>query len=755
MVMSDSDDTDILLLIPPNYYLTNAEEKLLYDDLKVLQRRQFTSLQELNLLERQYQQRLTRRDLTREFQAMDLAGCKNDDALVMPPPVAPTAAYQYLPPTRKTELNHINARLHNIDREDMAYGDNPSDISSISTNTVRTQFGPSRGNRDAVGMVHSTPKYLNTSYKEQPPTKKINNRDKEDGVLLEIDNFLLYDGVPNNENYWQQRHSDDYRLEQQLQQNAFSDINEHRQTQANSLPTTMHTLPPEKAQLSSCYQMSKADNNLISLSEIWGKSGQATAIATSSHSNLKEEQLRRQHLEKTIRQLQARLLEYQQRLSVAIEVDRTKDNALNNAQMENKSLTQELQQIRKTVQDSEQQRKHYDDKLETLQKELAQAVSLATKFQDKNEKLEQELSNCSRKTNEYCNQYKQKIEDLEIKAHACKRSEELAINELHKLRDKFAKSEHLYEKAKLRSDELEKENSTLRHQKDMLQEYHQKQKTRADNLDTQKKSLQESLAHLTENESSLRKKLELQQKTLKSHYQQQLENVVAHKLREFQEQLDKTEETLKTEARERERLIAERAVKQLELINEKNELELNLLQEKHNEEVELYRIQLANASKKIDSMEMKLNIYKSKRADIAEKLHNVMETQWQKALEILTSPHNLTRTTHNETDQESASPDTNETHNKAIYHTQHLNQQQEFETPKSSKKENNLNLMHKQETSPMDKLQAYIELLLSKSPTDFDKLDEILALTSKAKECKDKLEKSAKRYCHSKAPWKA
>lgn len=345
MVMSDSDDTDILLLIPPNYYMTNAEEKLLYDDLRILHRRQFTSLQELNLLEQQYQQRLPRRDLTREFQAMDLASCKNDDALKMPPPplpaVAPsatTAAYEFLPPTRKAELNHINARLHNIEREDMTYGDNPSDISSISTNTVRTQFGPSKANRQAVGMVHSTPKYMNTSFKEQPPAKKLNNRDKDDGVLLEIDNFLLNDGNQQNgnANYWQQRHSDDYRLENQAQQNAFADLNENRPTQANSLPTAMQTLPPERAQTSGCYQMLKGDNNLISLSEIWGKSGQATAIATSCNSNLKEEQLRRQHLEKTVRQLQARLLEYQQRLSVAIEVDRTKDNALNNAQMENK-----------------------------------------------------------------------------------------------------------------------------------------------------------------------------------------------------------------------------------------------------------------------------------------------------------------------------------------------------------------------------------------------------------------------------------
>lgn len=107
--------------------------------------------------------------------------------------------------------------------------------------------------------------------------------------------------------------------------------------------------------------------------------------------------------------------------------------------------------------------------------------------------------------------------------------------------------------------------------------------------------------------------MEIQQKSLKQHYQQQMENVVAKKLQEFQVQLDKSEENLKAEARERERLLADRAVKQLEMINEKNNQELNLIQEKHNEEVELYRLQLANASKKIDELELQLSCYKTKR----------------------------------------------------------------------------------------------------------------------------------------------
>lgn len=65
------------------------------------------------------------------------------------------------------------------------------------------------------------------------------------------------------------------------------------------------------------------------------------------------------------------------------------------------------------------------------------------------------------------------------------------------------------------------------------------------------------------------KELDTQRVTLKSYYQNQLENVVSNKLQEFQKQLDTVEESLQSEAKQRERLIAERAIKQMELINQK------------------------------------------------------------------------------------------------------------------------------------------------------------------------------------------
>ncbi|EDW92936.1 protein MLP1 [Drosophila yakuba] len=663
---TDTDDTDLLLLIPPNFC---AEDKM--------------------------------------------SACAAADALAMPPPPPPastSAAYQFLHPSKKSELNSINARLQNIalDAEEP-----PSDISTISTNTVRNAGRP---DRELHGMVHSTPK--------SGSIEPLRHRPVDDNFLIEIDHYL----DDNNAHRWQRHdHHLHHRSDDHLRNERVGQEGHPGTTSLPSMRLASSSSGAVSVEAARVDRNSLSENKIISLSELWGKSS-LTKTVLDNHSpnrilcssSLKEEQLRRQHLEKTVHTLQSQLLEYQQRISVAIEVDRSKDVALTDAEQTVQSLNYEVQHLRDAVHRLEADRGESQSKFDALQNELAQAVNLATKFQEKNDKLERELDHCRHDAR----QWDERMEQLEMQLNSSKRAEELSHAELNKLRDKFAKVDYQQEKLKARIEELEKDKNTLTNQKDMLQEYHQKQKARADSLESQRKSLQETLANLTETETNLKKKLEIQQKSLKQYYQQQMENVVAKKMQEFQDQLDKNEEHLKNEARERERLIAERAVKQLEMINEKNNQELNLIQEKHNEEVELYRLQLANASKKIDEMDLKLSCYKTKRADIAEKLHGVMEAQWQQALAILTTPSQ--NSIMQASDTEGESPDLN---NARMYP----------ETPKTSKSQrsnstekNNLDVVGKRDPpSPMDKLQAYIELLLSKSPSDFDRLDEILAMTAK------------------------
>lgn len=118
--------------------------------------------------------------------------------------------------------------------------------------------------------------------------------------------------------------------------------------------------------------------------------------------------------------------------------------------------------------------------------------------------------------------------------------------------------------------------------------------------------------------------------------------------------------------------------------NYRNEQEFELLEEKHREEMELAKIRLENATKTIVQLEEELSVYRAKRyvswvinrslkhknpeflrfiifaqnlthfvyvfffccffnnlylsrSDIADRLHKVIETQWQKTLEIIAS----------------------------------------------------------------------------------------------------------------------
>jgi hypothetical protein len=67
----------------------------------------------------------------------------------------------------------------------------------------------------------------------------------------------------------------------------------------------------------------------------------------------------------------------------------------------------------------------------------------------------------------------------------------------------------------------------------------------------------------------------------------------------------------------------------------RHQLEMQLLEEKHAEELQLYKLQLAQAVQQSSQLEGKLQGYHSRKSEMVEKLHSVMETQWQEALRIV------------------------------------------------------------------------------------------------------------------------
>jgi predicted nucleic acid-binding Zn-ribbon protein len=159
----------------------------------------------------------------------------------------------------------------------------------------------------------------------------------------------------------------------------------------------------------------------------------------------------------------------------------------------------------------------------------------------------------------------------------------------------------------------------------------------------------------------------------------------------------------------------------------RNEQEITLLDEKHKEEVALYQLKLANSSRTIQELEEKLSSYQSKRADMAEKLHSVMETQWKKALEILTSPSSVVCEDDDLNDRLNRFKLRNSDKNRmdGVESVRNIAENEVFQTPIKQK-------------LPQDVLHNYIELLLRKSPKDLESLNEILASCKKPKEAASK-----------------
>lgn len=222
--------------------------------------------------------------------------------------------YHHLPPRHQVELINIDARLTQLEK------DFPTscEISSFTNKETIPQYplnykqqSQQNHNEDYQNEVfcHSTPIQNCISLMEKD--KILSNNDEEKNIITEIDGFLEKSGKNN--------------LKQRVQILSNPSLSTN---QFNSMTSSVF----------STQYNAKESENLISLNELWNASDNSSNNCNNGYSgssSLQEERLRRQHCEKVIKALQDKLLEYQQKLSVAIQVDKVKDNVLGKIREEN------------------------------------------------------------------------------------------------------------------------------------------------------------------------------------------------------------------------------------------------------------------------------------------------------------------------------------------------------------------------------------------------------------------------------------
>ncbi|XP_065169729.1 filamin A-interacting protein 1-like isoform X2 [Atheta coriaria] len=481
---------------------------------------------------------------------------------------------------------------------------------------------------------------------------------------------------------------------------------------------------------------------LLSLNELWGQNEQVGSLTE----RLEEEKLRRQHCEDLIQDLQTRSLELQERLAVAVQVDKAKDNALSKfhdswekvtsrlrtLMLENRTLEEKIQELHLK---NEQNMQECSMKIKQYEAEASKALNLAHGSHDK-------LSSYMVQNTEL----QEKLECLEKKILEVEESHNAEIQKSKKLNDIIVQKElDLTESRNVLNDSrLEVANSkkaielcqvefaNMKTQYNSLEEIlTEKQKTIKDleskihGLETDNDNLKVLHADAQREVLVCKEKMDKTKSDLRDFYQQQVELLVQDKLKEFQSQLDRAETSLQDEINKRELSIAKTAATHIQQITDKHNLEVQLLEEKQKEEIKYYQMQLQQAQQQITTQESKLKHFNERRTALAHQLHKVMEVQWMEALKIINntkSPYNSTPIdttldqlkslkvkSHNNLEEVLSDP------GEYSAELERDNFHALSETPVSSKVQ--MNKIQKESRDNGNELQKYVSLLLNKQST--------------------------------------
>ncbi|XP_015114502.1 centrobin [Diachasma alloeum] len=407
---------------------------------------------------------------------------------------------------------------------------------------------------------------------------------------------------------------------------------------------------------------------LLSLTDFWEPDSSKSEVE-KLRIKIEEEKFRREHCEKTIQELQKRLLEQQERVAVAIGIDKEKNSIIHQYQSITQKLKNQFQTLqssqRKLEESSAQSRASHQVEVESLRNEIKQlgeelstCRSLSQEYRDKvdagvEEKLQllathanelESYKSFVKTSEERYERLKSDYDKLVEKNKAAEEASSVAQQDLY--RERLKAGEIRSEMALIHKalDTCEAELTVLRQEKENLQLKLKEEEKRRAILEGKRNNILEELNAARKSEEMRREeaqRLVEQQEQMRGElreiYQNQVDDVVKVKVKEFQAHLDSAEASFKAELEVKQRAIAECAAGKIKTIIDKHRLEINLLEEKHKEEKRLYELRLSQNVKKSNFLEAKLNAQQAAKSRIAEQLHSLMEKQWKQAVQIISS----------------------------------------------------------------------------------------------------------------------
>uniref|UniRef100_A0AAR5PQI3 Uncharacterized protein n=1 Tax=Dendroctonus ponderosae TaxID=77166 RepID=A0AAR5PQI3_DENPD len=468
--------------------------------------------------------------------------------------------------------------------------------------------------------------------------------------------------IPNFKKYpppFDASYNDVYKIDQErnellhspLHDNALSILNMHKQLLENSKVASKDERVPKKRGINTL------SNNmgLLSLADIWD-SNRVSQSPSKLTQKIQEERLRRQHCEQLIQELQYKNLVFQQKLAVAVKVDETKNNTIQQFRDALNSLSSKLEKLN-------EEKASWDRDVARLKNDHSMAMESASQkaaYYEKDATRSRNVLHANQEKisalEERCSQLQHQLKQIEEKFGEVQENYQRESTRNQQLADIISQKEiELKENKSVLSiarDEVshsrkavevcQAEFTALKNECSKLKTELSEDKSTILNLTEQKRKILNDIQTYKTNEKNLKDaleesklKLDNTKVELRNFYQGQLEIIVENKRKEMQSQLDQQRQNGLEEISRKELSMAKTAANHIKEISDKCALEIKLLEQKHQEEIKLYQAQLTQKDKTIESLQAKVAQLPEKRAQIAKQLQKAMENQWNEALKMI------------------------------------------------------------------------------------------------------------------------
>lgn len=397
----------------------------------------------------------------------------------------------------------------------------------------------------------------------------------------------------------------------------------------------------------------KASQKIVSLSKILSDDSFLTA-----NEKLENEKLKRQHCEKIIHSLETKVLELEQKVAVAVNVDAQKDELINvlteawtKLARHWKQLEEQRHQLVLTL---ERERMIFREsasfnaqKINDLESKLSTATLSLDDYKKTTEQIEMENKHLMQQMSFVNNKSEQEVTDLKRDMNVLKTENNNLLDGCEMFKTEMIDKDYQLMRLGNKIRELENSVKILTETNSSLTDRLTTEQDVVVMLNKKVRILQNAIDEANKSEKSAKSELMLKNEemnnlknTLKDYYQTQLEQIVKEKFQDLHRKLEKAETIVHAQQQRRELELNDSFECKIQQLQSFHRLELKHLKKKNDEQITKLTLEIQHKEKTISLLEDDLKNVSWNKSQLAKQLQKIAHNQWLETLNVIASEPN-------------------------------------------------------------------------------------------------------------------